>query len=70
MDEIRREEKQYSTHVGINDWLCARKRRGLIIEFKSRRKSYRVVGYISRCLGWVMEEVAGDKNVKGLIVNT
>ncbi len=47
-----------------------KKRRDLIIELKSRRTSDRVVEHISRCLGWIIEETAGDKNVEGLIVNT
>ncbi len=47
-----------------------KKRRDLIIELKGRRTSDRVVEHISRCLGWIIEETAGDKNVEGLIVNT
>ena len=70
MDGNRRDGKQYPTDVDIIDLLCTKKRRDLIIELKSRRTSDRVVEHISRCLGWIIEETAGDKNVEGLIVNT
>lgn len=69
-DNTGRNGRQYRTDVGIIDLLC-QKQNGdfLVIELKKGRSSDIVVGQISRYIGWVMEEIAEEKEVLGLILS-
>lgn len=60
---------QYSTSVGYIDILC-RDRKGdlVVIELKRGRGSYNVVGQIQKYMAWIIENIANDKQVRGIIV--
>jgi len=60
---------QYSTSVGYIDILC-RDRKGdlVVIELKRGRGSYNVVGQIQKYIAWIIENIANDKQVRGIIV--
>lgn len=60
---------QYSTSVGYVDILC-RDRKGdlVVIELKRGRGSYNVVGQIQKYMAWIIENIANDKQVRGIIV--
>ncbi len=61
--------QQYYTEVGVIDLLCTDSNKDfVIIELKKGRESDRVVGQISRYMGWVQEKLAGTKKVKGIII--
>lgn len=40
----------------------------MVIELKVGKSSDRVVGQILRYMGWVKENIAGDKRVRGIII--
>jgi len=62
--------RQYRTDVGIIDFLCKSKKdnRFVVIELKKGRKSDEVVGQILRYIGWVKKHLAGDEEVRGIII--
>jgi len=69
-DETGRTGRQYQTDVGPVDFLCVSSNRGdfVLIELKKGRSSDAVVGQISRYIGWVKENLAEGKGVRGIIV--
>ena len=61
--------RQYSIDVGIVDLLCVDKEGNfVIIEVKKGKGSDQTVGQITRYMGWVKKMLAGDKDVRGIIV--
>ena len=63
--------QQYRTDIGKIDILARAKENGdwIVIELKKGRSSDRVIGQISRYMGWVNSELAEEgENVRGLIV--
>lgn len=62
--------QQYSTSVGPIDILARSKdsKEYLVIELKKGRSSDAVVGQILRYIAWVRENLAKDKQVKGVVV--
>lgn len=60
---------QYRTSVGNIDILCRDKNGNyVVIEIKREKGSYKVVGQIQKYMTWIMENVANDKQVRGIIV--
>lgn len=61
---------QYQTDVGNIDLLVREKNTGdyLVVELKRGQTSDQTIGQIARYMGWVKHWLAGDKNVKGLII--
>ena len=69
VDEDGREGRQYPTDVGRLDLICCRPNGDfLVIELKRGKGSDAVVGQISRYMGWVKKNIAGEKSVFGLIL--
>lgn len=62
--------QQYPTEVGTIDLLCVDASNNLVvIELKKGRESDRVVGQISRYIGWVKANIAkSSRGVRGIIV--
>jgi hypothetical protein len=62
--------RQYPTEVGTIDLLCVDPGNDLVvIELKKGRESDRVVGQISRYIGWVKANIAkNSRGVRGIIV--
>ncbi|MBW1796162.1 MAG: DUF91 domain-containing protein [Deltaproteobacteria bacterium] len=62
--------RQYPTEVGTIDLLCLdAKNNFVVIELKRGRESDRVVGQISRYIGWVKANLAKDSmEVRGIVV--
>jgi len=62
--------QQYSTPVGLIDILALSRdgKKYLVIELKKGRSSDAVVGQILRYIAWVRENLAKDKQVKGMVV--
>jgi len=62
--------RQYSTPVGIIDLLCQDRVTAdyVIIELKKGKESDKVCGQIQRYMGWVKQNLAKEKNVKGIII--
>jgi RecB family endonuclease NucS len=62
--------RQYRTEVGTLDLLCEDNENNLVvIELKRGRESDKVVGQISRYIGWVKAKIAGDsRDVRGIII--
>jgi len=67
-DEHGKSGRQYVTEVGCIDLLCKRKDDFVVIELKKGRSSDKVVGQISRYIGWIKEKLANGSNVKGIII--
>lgn len=62
-------ENQYRTSVGNIDILCRDKNGNyVVIEIKRDKGSYKVVGQIQKYMAWVIENVASDKQVRGIII--
>lgn len=60
---------QYSTSVGYIDILCKDKNGNfVVIELKRGIGSYKVVGQIQKYLVWINEDLAKNKQVRGIIV--
>ncbi|MCL0058957.1 PDDEXK nuclease domain-containing protein [Dehalococcoidia bacterium] len=60
---------QYPTSVGYIDILCKDKNGNfVVIELKRGTGSYKVVGQIQKYMAWVSENLAKDKQVRGIIV--
>ena len=62
--------RQYATDVGVIDFLCEDEADGalVVVELKRGKSSDRVVGQILRYIGWVRERLAGDHEVRGIII--
>lgn len=62
--------RQYPTEVGAIDLLCVDTNNNLVvIELKKGRESDKVVGQISRYIGWVKANIAKDsRGVRGIVV--
>ena len=60
--------RQYMTEVGDIDLLCKKNDDFVVIELKKGRTSDRVVGQISRYIGWVKEKLANGNQVYGIII--
>jgi len=68
-DEDGNSGQQYLTDVGYIDILAIDKSGNFyVIELKKGRSSDQVVGQILRYVAWVKENLAKDKEVKGIIV--
>lgn len=62
-------ENQYSTSVGFIDILCKEKNGNfVVIELKRGKSSDKVVAQIQRYMAWVIENLAGNQPVRGIIV--
>jgi len=69
VDDSGNKGRQYPTDAGNIDLLCVRPNGDfVIIELKKGKTSDKVVGQISRYMGWVKENLAGNKNVFGIII--
>jgi len=62
--------RQYQTPIGKIDLLSKDKKNNdfVIIELKKGKSSDIVIGQILRYMGWVKENLAKDKNVRGIII--
>ena len=62
--------RQYATDVGVIDFLCEDNAANelVVVELKRGKSSDRVVGQILRYMGWVREQLAGDRDVSGIII--
>ena len=62
--------RQYQTEVGVIDFLCEDEAANelVVVELKRGRSSDRVVGQILRYMGWVREQLAGGRDVSGIII--
>jgi hypothetical protein len=62
--------RQYATEVGTIDLLCVDENNNLVVvELKKGRESDKVVGQISRYIGWVKSKIAKDsRDVRGIVV--
>lgn len=69
-DGLRLHEKEYPTDAGRIDILCTdRKGDFVVIETKKGRESDKVVGQISRYMGWVKLKMANqNQSVRGIII--
>ena len=62
-------KNQYPTSVGNIDILCKDKNGDLVVvELKRGSGSYKVVGQIQKYMAWVSENLAKDRQVRGIIV--
>ncbi|MCD6492601.1 MAG: DUF1016 family protein [Archaeoglobaceae archaeon] len=69
VDDSGNKGRQYPTDVGNIDLLCVRPNGDfVIIELKRGKTSDKVVGQISRYVGWVKQNLAGNRNVYGIII--
>lgn len=69
VDEDGNRGRQYPTDVGRIDLLCVRPNDDLVvIELKRDRGSDKVVGQISRYIGWVQAHLANGHDVYGIII--
>lgn len=61
---------QYRTDIGIIDLLVKDKSSGdyLVIELKRAQTSDDTIGQVTRYMGWVKKNLAGNKGVHGLII--
>jgi RecB family endonuclease NucS len=61
--------RQYSTGIGIIDLLCIDKdKKFVVLEIKKEKGSDITVGQITRYMGWVKENLANNKEVRGIII--
>ena len=62
--------RQYSTEVGVIDFLCEDKAANalVVVELKRGKSSDQVVGQILRYMGWVRETLADGRDVSGIII--
>lgn len=67
-DDQGKSGRQYITEIGDIDLLCKRNNDFVVIELKKGRSSDKVVGQISRYIGWVKEKLSNGNNVKGIII--
>ena len=64
-----RSGRQYLTSAGIIDLLCVDEDKNfVIIEIKKEKGSDKTIGQITRYMGWVKENLAGDRKVRGIII--
>lgn len=69
MDDSGNKGRQYPTDVGNIDLLCVRPNGDfVVIELKKGKTSDKVVGQISRYMGWVKENLAENEDVFGVII--
>lgn len=68
LDEKGKFGRQYITEIGEIDLLCKKNNDFVVIELKKGRSSDKVVGQISRYIGWVKEKLANGNSVKGIII--
>ena len=68
--EEGRDGSQFPTTVGYIDILCTEKNSGafVVVELKKGMTSDKVIGQTLRYIGWVRENLARGKPVKGLII--
>jgi RecB family endonuclease NucS len=68
-DEKKIPGRQYPTDIGTIDLLCVdNNKKFVIIEIKKDRGSDKTVGQITRYMGWVKENLANNKDVRGIII--
>jgi hypothetical protein len=62
--------RQYSTDIGIIDFLCTDTSNGelVVVELKRGRSSDRVVGQCLRYMGWVRRHLVNGRLVRGIII--
>jgi len=61
--------RQYSTDIGIIDLLCIDKDNNFVIlEIKKGKGSDKVIGQITRYMGWIKENLANNKVVRGIVI--
>lgn len=61
--------RQYSTDIGIIDLLCIDKDNNFVIlEIKKGKGSDKVIGQITRYMGWIKENLANNKGVRGIVI--
>jgi len=69
VDENNREGKEYPTDVGFIDILAIDENGDFFVfELKLSRGADRAVGQLLRYMGWIKQNLAKEKNVKGIIV--
>lgn len=62
-------ERQYSTDIGIIDLLCIDKDNNFVIlEIKKGKGSDKVIGQITRYMGWIKENLANNKVVRDIVI--
>jgi RecB family endonuclease NucS len=68
-DENGRGGREYPTTIGLIDILAVDYDGNFVIlELKVGQGPDRALGQVLRYMGWVKQELAGDKNVSGIIV--
>lgn len=69
-DGLQLKEKEYSTDIGRIDLLCVdRDGNFVVVETKKGKESDKVVGQISRYMGWVKTKIAQEnQHVRGIII--
>jgi hypothetical protein len=67
-DDKGKSGRQYITEIGDIDLLCKNNDDFVVIELKKGRSSDKVVGQISRYIGWVKEKLANGNDVRGIII--
>ena len=61
--------RQYSTDIGIIDLLCIDKDKNFVIlELKKGKGSDKAIGQITRYMGWIKENLANNKVVRGIVI--
>jgi len=61
--------RQYSTDIGIIDLLCIDKNeRFVVLEIKKDKGSDKVIGQITRYMGWVKENLSNNNEVRALLL--
>lgn len=71
MDSLGREGREWDTgEIGVIDFLCEDKDNGdlVVIELKRGRATDKVLGQIQRYMGWVRENLAQNRHVRGMII--